>query len=83
MTPIRGTEQPLRAIGWNRMIPGLAGLTETLTIPRAFVRPETFKTPAPLTRTRAPFAGFPSVRTFNVNVCRFPAVNECGDTATA
>jgi hypothetical protein len=52
ITPIRGTEQPLVASGWNRRIPGLAGLTDTLTMPLALVLPETLLTPAPVIRTR-------------------------------
>jgi hypothetical protein len=43
ITPIRGTEQPLVASGWNRRIPGLAGLTDTLTMPLALVLPETLE----------------------------------------
>ena len=83
MTPILGAPQPACASGWKRRIPGLAGLTEIRTIPWALVGPEVLLIPAPVTRTRAFLAGLPSMCTDNVNVERLPAVNECGEIATA
>src|SRR5436189_5001312 len=83
MTPILGAPQPLCASGWKRRIPGLAGLTDTCVIPCELVGPEILSTPAPVTRTRAFLAGLPSMCTDKVSVERFPAVNECGEIATA
>src|SRR4029079_18655835 len=83
ITPILGAVQPLYAAGSMVTIPGFVGWIATVTLPAAFVRPESLRIPGPLISTLTPEIALFLAVTCSWRLPLLPTVRLFGATTTA